>query len=247
MESPRCEAKLRALILQFEADNPPEHLGATLTKRGIEWEPVRMDLPHRQLELDEADMLMALGGSMHVNDVEQFPFLEEATQAVRTYVRQGRPYLGICLGGQMLARALGANVHANPKPEIGVVPVSLSNAADNALLRGLDAVIETLHFHEDTFDVPAGGVLLASSEHCATQMVRYGDLAYGLQFHPEVSAQRFAGWVEAFYAETTGDENPKRRRRIVDEVRSKEAVIRRHADLLLSNFVELAMLARARD
>jgi GMP synthase (glutamine-hydrolysing) len=238
---------MRALIMQFEADNPPEHLGTVLTRHGVAWEAVRMDLPHEPLTLDAVDMLLALGGSMHVNDMERFPFVEEAIQAVRTSVDQGRPYLGICLGGQILARALGAEVRANPKPEIGVVPVSLSRNVEDPVLRGLHPIILTMHFHEDTFEVPDEAVLLASSEACPNQIVRYGEWAYGLQFHPEVSTGTFQRWIEMSYAETTGDQNPESRRRIVNDVRNSEAIIRRQADAIMTNFVELASMARLRN
>jgi GMP synthase-like glutamine amidotransferase len=185
-------------------------------------------------------MLIALGGSMGVNDAAELSFLGEAMSVIRQAVERDVPYLGICLGGQLLAGALGARVRRTPVPEIGVIEVTLQEQSQDPLLRGLGPVLETVQFHEDTFDVPPGGTLLASSAQCPTQVVRCAARAYALQFHPEISVETFAGWIEAGYAQATGDFDPNSREAVVTRVRSRHEAVCRQSEALFDNFIALA-------
>src|SRR5947209_820841 len=143
---------MRALIVQFEPGDPPDHLGTHLTAHGVAWDAVLMPAPHPPLSLDGYDMLVALGGAMGANDVAEFPFLIEADRLLRAAVEGDVPCLGLCLGGQLLARALGAPVTRNREPEVGLIEVTLAPAAhDDPLLSGLGPTLQTLQFHEDTF------------------------------------------------------------------------------------------------
>jgi GMP synthase-like glutamine amidotransferase len=234
---------VRALILQFEAGDPPELLGDHWCKAGVGWDVVRMDLPHAPLTLEGYDMLIGLGGSMGVNDAARLPFLTEAMSAIREAVRRDLPYLGICLGGQLLAAALGAAVRRAAIPEIGVIQVSLHEDADDPLLRGFDRTFETVQFHEDIYNVPSGGTLLASSADCRTQIARCGARAYALQFHPEVSAETFACWLEEGYAQATGDHDVRSREAVLACVRRHEEAIHRGSARLFDNFIELVVSA----
>jgi GMP synthase-like glutamine amidotransferase len=237
---------MRALILQFEATNPPGHLGAHLSAHDNAWDVVRMDLPHASLSLDGYDALVALGGAMGANDAADFSFLDEATALLRAAVTRRTPCLGICLGGQLLARSLGAAVTRNAEKEVGRIAVTLAaGAGADPLLRGLDPVLDTVQFHQDTIAVPEGGVLLASSELCATQIVRCAERAYALQFHPEAPWQDFARWVEHAYRDFVGPEKAARGPAIVEDVRAHDAAIRAYANGLFDNFVRLASPAHA--
>jgi GMP synthase (glutamine-hydrolysing) len=230
---------VRALILQFEDFNPPSHLGTYLSRQGIAWDVVHMNAPHERIALHSYDVLVALGGAMCANEVETYPFLVEAMDAMRAAVRRDVPYLGICLGGQLLAKALGAEVRRNDALEVGRIEVALSSqAASDPLLRGLSSVVQTVQFHEDTFAVPAGGALLGSSPGCATQIVRCAPRAYALQFHPEASAEDFALWVDHAYQEAPGAGT--RGAALVDDVKRHDALIRAHAGALFSNFIALS-------
>lgn len=232
---------MRALILQFEESDPPSHLGHHLTNHDVGWDTLRMDLPHAAPSLDGYDMLVALGGAMSANDTAEYPFLEEARDLIRHAVSQDLPYLGICLGGQLLAHALGAPVSRNPAKEVGLIDVTLSPAAaDDPLLAGLGPVIPTAQFHEDTFALPAGGVLLASSALCRHQIARCASRAYALQFHPETSWQEFASWIEHGYLGFVGPDQAVHGCDLVAQVREHDAAIRAAATALFDNFLRLA-------
>ena len=235
---------MRALILQFESDDGPEHLATCLAHHGCSWDVVRMDLPHPPLSLDGYDLLIGLGGEMHANDGDRFPFLDEAVDVLGRVVARDLPCLGLCLAGQLLVKAMGAKVTRNDRLELGIVPVTLDVDRNDPLLRGMEPVLQTVQFHHDTFGIPEGGVRLGSSEDCPNQIVRCTDRAYALQFHPEVSAKTFRSWVESSAGKGRLTESPTADRAAVENVYANEAIVRRHADLLLDNFINLASEAR---
>ena len=136
------------------------------------------------------DGTIALGGSLGVHDAR----LLAAHDWVRAAVLAGQPYLGVCLGGQLLASALGARV-ARGRPEVGVHDVYLTDAAErDPLFAGLPARLQVLGWHGDSFDLAPGAVPLAGSVLCTYQAFRFGPAAYGLQFHPEVRVDDLARW-----------------------------------------------------
>jgi GMP synthase (glutamine-hydrolysing) len=136
--------------------------------------------------------LIFLGGPMSVND--DFPWLKEEMDVIRRAVAAGQPVLGICLGAQLIAKALGAGVRRNPASEIGWYPISCTAAAQSdRLFRGLES--ETVfHWHSETLNLPDGAELLASSELCRNQAFRIGERIYGLQFHLEVTPEMIDDW-----------------------------------------------------
>ena len=140
------------------------------------------------LPWSEAAGLIVLGGTMIANDGDRFPFLVAELDWIRAAVRRHVPMLGICLGAQLLAKALGAAVYRNAQPEIGWYQVELlPAAAEDRLFRGRAGRETVFHWHGDTFDLPAGAVHLARSPLCRHQAFRYGATAYGLQFHVEMA------------------------------------------------------------
>ena len=165
---------------------------------GLPVEHVRMwkgdDLP----PLGDAGAVVSLGGDMNVDDVEAFPHLEAERGYLAEAVRRGVPVLGICLGGQLLARAVGAPVTRSPAPELGFVPIRpTEEGRADPLLSSLREGDRMFQWHVDTFDVPAGATLLATGEVVRNQAFRAGDRAWGVQFHPEVTAEELEGWLEA--------------------------------------------------
>ena len=114
------------------------------------------------------------------------PFLHDLKSFIRRVVADGTPYLGICLGGQLLAAALGARVVSNRWEELGSLPVTLTaEGCCDSLFAGMPVEFDTFQWHHDSFDIPEGGVLLASSAACPHQAFRMGKYAWGVQFHPE--------------------------------------------------------------
>ena len=144
-------------------------------------------------DADAAAGLIFMGGPMSVND--DLPYLRREEEFIRRAVAQGKPVLGVCLGAQLIARSLGARVYRNPAKEIGWFEIELAPAAaDDGLFRGLPVRETVFHWHGETFDLPPGAVLLASSERCRHQAFRVGSSVYGLQFHPEVTPEMIADW-----------------------------------------------------
>ena len=150
-------------------------------------------------DVDAAAGLIFMGGPMSVND--GLPYLEREMDVARAAVSRRKPILGICLGAQLIAKALGARVHANPRKEIGWFDICLTEAGSgDAIFAGMNRRETVFHWHGETFDLPPGSVRLAYSDACENQAVRFQPGAYGLQFHMEVTPAMIADWC-------TQDEN----------------------------------------
>jgi GMP synthase-like glutamine amidotransferase len=138
------------------------------------------------------DGLVFMGGPMSVND--PLPYLQWEMRTISSALERGQPVLGICLGAQLIAKAMGARVYRNTEKEIGFFEVQFAREAqDDPLFSGLKD--ETVfHWHGETFDLPAGAVLLGSSARCRNQAFRIGERTYGMQFHLEVTPAMIADW-----------------------------------------------------
>jgi GMP synthase (glutamine-hydrolysing) len=141
-----------------------------------------------------ADLLVVLGGPIGANDADQYPVLAEELAALRLRVRADQPTLGICLGAQLLAMALGASVAPTGRTEIGYAPLTLTTAGLASPLRHLDGVA-VLHWHEDRFTIPEGAAHLAVTGRCDNQAFCVGPRQLGLQFHLEADHRRIDQWL----------------------------------------------------
>lgn len=147
-------------------------------------------------DLDRYHGLIVLGGPMNCDQVERHRHLATEVDAIRQAVGDGKPVLGICLGAQLLARALGAPVTRNPVTEIGWYDVAPTEAGrDDPLFRHFSTSERIFQWHGDTFAIPHGAVHLARSAACPHQAFRYGETAYGLQFHLEVDEAMIHRWL----------------------------------------------------
>ncbi len=148
------------------------------------------------------DALIVLGGPLSAYAVDHHSYLNTEIDLIRRYMADARPVLGICLGAQLLAAAAGARVFPGDRgKEIGwaVVELTAAGAAD-PLWTGFPRSFVTFHWHGDSFDLPAGARLLASSERYI-QAFRLGSAAYGVQFHPEVVPNQLEEWIRAYRLE----------------------------------------------
>lgn len=179
-------------IIQNDPEVPPGNLIDFLSIPHVVHHPYRDGvLPAPE----QIRALIVLGGAMGANDEQRYPFLGDLKQLIRKTVAARIPYLGICLGGQLLAAALGAKVVSNRWEEMGTLPVQLTaEGTGDKLFRGIDEEFSTFQWHHDSFDIPEAGLLLAYSAACPHQAFRVGECAWGLQFHPEVTEDIIRTW-----------------------------------------------------
>jgi GMP synthase (glutamine-hydrolysing) len=175
-----------------------ENLGTiaeALEGAALAWQYIRVHEGHPvPKEMKGAGGLIVMGGPMAAYQADRYPFLRDEMVLIEQAVSEELPVLGVCLGAQIVAAALGAKVTRNPAgKEIGWYPVTLSDAAqEDRLWRGVAPTITPFHWHGDIFELPAGAVSLASSEKTPCQAFRYGNSVYALQFHIEVTPESVA-------------------------------------------------------
>jgi GMP synthase (glutamine-hydrolysing) len=184
------------LAIQHIACEPPAAFEDELRSRGLELERAELDEGDALPDWREFAAVIVMGGPMGAYEEDAHPWLAAEKRALREAAEAGHPVWGVCLGAQLLAGALGARVHPGATPEVGLLPVELTDAA------GSDPVFEdapgsfpSLQWHGDTFDLPDGATLLASSPAYRNQAFVY-KRAYGLQFHLEVTPELAAEWGE---------------------------------------------------
>lgn len=177
----------------------------------------------------DSDLLVVLGGPISSNDVQDYPFLETEIELLRQRIHADRPTLGICLGAQLIARALGARVYPGAVKEIGWSPLQLTPAAQAMSMRCLgENNLPVLHWHGETFDLPDGAVHLAASDKYQNQAFEYGR-TLALQFHPEVTATGLEQWFIGHTGEIRQTEGISVRQLRADTVKHAEDLQRQGA------------------
>jgi GMP synthase (glutamine-hydrolysing) len=146
------------------------------------------------------DLLVVLGAPIGAYEDDKYPFLETELALIARRLESGRPILGLCLGAQLMARAMGAEVRPGPAKEIGWGPLDLTDAGKAGPLRHLGAE-PVLHWHGDLFELPQGAERLASTEICPNQAFSLGAAVLGCQFHPEAAPDGFERWLIGHAAE----------------------------------------------
>ncbi|HUR93970.1 MAG TPA: type 1 glutamine amidotransferase [Gemmatimonadales bacterium] len=188
---------MRIVVFQHLACEHPGIWRDFLREDGADVVTVELDAGDTLPSLDGADALLVFGGPMNVDEHDRFPWLAPETASIREAALGALPVFGVCLGAQLLARALGAPVTKNPSPEVGLLEVELTAAGtSDPLFEGWPRRAPVVQWHSDTFALPPGATLLATSPACRHQAFRHGRCAYGLQFHPEVTADMVEEWGE---------------------------------------------------
>ncbi|WP_165324587.1 glutamine amidotransferase [Rhizorhabdus phycosphaerae] len=148
------------------------------------------------VDFDSPDLVVMMGGPMGVYETDRHPWIGCEIARLARRIMLDRPTLGVCLGSQMIAAAMGARVYAGPVKEVGFAPVAITDTGLSSPLRHI-ADVPVLHWHGDTFDLPEGAELLASSDKYAHQAFRRGQNILALQCHPEMGEDpRFDAWLE---------------------------------------------------
>ena len=188
---------MKLLVLQHVAHELLGTLNPLLKRAGFRIRYVNFARhPDAQPSLDGYDGLIVLGGPMSVNDADRLPHLTTELQLIEDAMRRDVPVLGICLGAQLIAKTLGAEVYRNPEKEIGWYDVSpTDDASGDPLLLPLQKTEKIFQWHGETFDMPRSARHLAYSFLCANQAYRYGAKVYGFQFHMEVDEPMIHRWL----------------------------------------------------
>lgn len=231
------------LILQHVRPEPPGTIVDALDDRGVTVRTVQIFRDEPVPETLDADGLVVMGGPMGVDDIPDRPHLSREVALMEQALRDDRPLLGVCLGSQLLAHTLGAEVQPAPAKEIGWGEVSLNPpAADDPLFHGLDDPFPAFHWHGDVFDVPEGAVSLARSDQTDHQAFRYGDRAYGVLFHLEVTPKT-VGWMTKAFQDELAEEGLDGTT-IRQAAMTHEAEVQRIAETVFGRWARLVSPAR---
>jgi GMP synthase (glutamine-hydrolysing) len=187
----------KILVLQHVASEPLGELDAVLRESALRIRFVNFARqPGAQVDVTRYSGLVVLGGPMNVDQAHEYRHLLHEIEVIRIALERKIPVLGICLGAQLLAAALGANVHPNAVREIGWYPLNISSkAAADPLFSHFGSDAQVFQWHAYTFTEPVGSVHMGSTTSCANQAFCYGGFAYGLQFHLEVDAALIERWL----------------------------------------------------
>jgi GMP synthase-like glutamine amidotransferase len=176
---------MRAVCLKHVPFEGPGAFATPLTERGISLE--RYLVPQNGLPKDAGDLLIVMGGPMSVNDPDSW--IAEETEFIRSAILSGKPVIGVCLGSQFMAKALGATVRSGKALEIGMTQVTLTaEAKQDPVFSTLPESFDVFEWHGEIFTLPKDCVSLVGSDIAPLQAFRYGDRAYGLLFHLEMEA-----------------------------------------------------------
>jgi GMP synthase (glutamine-hydrolysing) len=218
------------VIVQNDPVVPPGLLMEIVHEKAVPYRLIRLFSEDPFCDLTGVRGAVVLGGYMSVHNTVEFPFLLPLKDWIKEIVRREIPFLGICLGGQLLAEVLGGKVRLHERGEKGCHEISLTELGAAApLFSGIPKTFVSFQWHTDAFDPPLGAQHLARSNACPYQAFRFGETAYGIQFHPEVTRAIVSAWVS-----DTDDE-----KEVLSGFTENEEACRSAALVFLNNFLNL--------
>ena len=188
---------MRILVFQHIECEHPGMLRTCLSEHDVEWDAVELDQGEAIPDLNAYDALWVMGGPMDVWDVEKYPWLVQEKEAIRSWVKElKRPFLGLCLGHQLLADALGGKCALQSPPEIGIFEVQLTeNGIKDPIFHGMEERQSCLQGHSvQVTELPKNALVLASSPFCEVQAMKVGHCAWSMQYHVEVEPDTIDNW-----------------------------------------------------
>lgn len=220
----------------------PGTLGTFFQKKGCQTREIDLQTEGRlPSSLDNVEAVVVLGGPMNVYEEGKYPFLKDEDVFIKRVVGKGIPYIGLCLGAQLLAKACGARVVRSPKEEIGFSTVQFTKEAEtDSFFKGMGKEIDVFQWHGDMFQIPSEGKLLAVSKDCPHQAFRAGPCAWGLQFHVEVTDKSIREWIDAYF-NMADPSRAAQKEKMLQDYRNKKEQFNRIADKIYENFLGIIL------
>lgn len=235
---------IMVLIIKHIAIEGPGTIAEFFDQQKIDYRIVELSQGERLPgNLKNIDGVIVLGGPMNVYEEAQHPFLKEEDVFIRNVLKAGLPYLGICLGSQLLAKSSNASVKKARQKEIGWALIQQTDEGKtDPLFAGLDDQLIAFQWHEDTFDIPPRGRLLSTSQIVPHQAFKIGPHAYGLQYHIEVDKDTIASWIEEYFKVSKAQDS-KEGRKMLDQFEQLKTQYFKQANHIYQNFVNIVETA----
>ncbi len=229
---------MSVLIIKHIEIEGPGLIEDCLKQEKIPYQILNLNPNIRLPKPDSFTHIVILGGPMNVYEEDRYPFLKDEDLFIKEAIQRGKSILGICLGAQLIAKALGAKIFKAPVREIGWYDVSLTEiGSQDPLFSHFPKTFSVFQWHEDTFEIPNGGKLIVTSTAIPHQAFRYGENAYGLQFHLEVTEEMICEWVKTYEEEFESQQSsPSSKAEILIETETKIETYTRRGMEFLQNF-----------
>jgi GMP synthase (glutamine-hydrolysing) len=230
---------MNVLVIKHVDIEGPGLIEDCLRQERIPYQVLSLESGLHLPKLDNLTHIVFLGGPMNVYEEDQYPFLREEDLFIKEAIQRGKVVLGICLGAQLIAKALGAKIFKAPLKEIGWYDVSLTGAgSSDPIFSNLPDTFPVFQWHEDTFEIPHAARLIATSPSVHNQAFRYGENTYGLQFHLEVTQEMILKWMKTYEEEFKGFQPPlfSKFKILADTEKKIESYIRRGMEFLKDFF-----------